>query len=145
MLERAGVVIVSDALARQTKDAKCVCAVFGGVDDFKTAIKDLAITYNDVPIITTPDPMRDLALINTAYVQKVLSSVRSAMNEGLKANYTRVEGNRVYLQDYPQFQDPTPQGTRFEDRALADPRASKPCDRKALAYLTGLPLSRPQQ
>ena len=144
MLKLAGVVVVTEALEKLTSRASCVCAVFGAADDFRDAIYNLAADYNDVPVITTADPVRDLSLINTAYVQKVLNTARTLVNEGLKANYTRVEGNRVYLQDYPQYQydDPTPRGTGYVDRSLADPRGSRTCNRLALAYLTGLPLSK---
>ena len=142
MLQLAGAVVVTEALARKTAQAECVCAVFGALDDFRDAIYSLAAQYNDVPVITTADPVRDLALINTAYVQTVLSSARTLVNEGLRANYTRVEGNRVYLQDYPQYNDPTPRGNEYEDRALADPRGARHCNRMALAYLTGLPINR---
>ena len=149
LLQAAGVVVPADALLRETPCATCVCAVFGGVPEFRDGLHDLALTYNDAAIITMPDPRRELAVINTAYVQKVLTSTRAMINEGLKANYTRAEGNRVFLQEYPRYTQEHPQfadprhgrTTEYEDRALADPRGTRVCNRKALAHLTGLPLA----
>ena len=149
MLQAAGVVVPADVLLRETPCAKCVCAVFGGVPEFTDGLHDLAVMYNDAPVITTPHPQRELAVINAAYVERVLTSIRTTVNDGLKANYARAEKGRVFLQEDPEYLQEAPRfadvrrarSKEYEARALADPRGSRICNRKALAYLTGLPLS----
>jgi hypothetical protein len=137
MLELAGVIIVTPDLAALVPT--CVCAVFGDSDDLHDAVWDVALGYTDVAIVTLPNPIQNLMTVNTMYVQNVVSAARAMVNEGLMANYARVEGNRAYLQDIPMYMDPTPEGTGFLDRAMADPKAT-PQNRRALACLTGLPL-----
>lgn len=137
MLEHAGVIIVTPELAALVPDT--VCAVFGDSDDLHDAVWNVALGYTDVAIVTLPNPIQDLMTVNTMYVQSVVSAARTMVNEGLMANYARVEGNRAYLQERPLYMDPTPKGTAFLDRALADPKASAR-NKQALACLTGLPL-----
>lgn len=143
MMVGAGLVRLSPAMAMQDK-YPCVCAVFGDEDELSQKLFESAFSYSDTPIIRTPNPTQVLNVVNTAYVNNMLDSIRYNTNAKLAYNYAKVEGNRAYLQEFPQYIDTTPQGTKYVDWQLRDPHASAR-NIKQLACMTGLPLTAPKR
>lgn len=140
LLQQSGAVLVSPELAA-TQSYPCVCSVFGDADDIAKGLFGMAQENNEAPIITTPNPNQTLQTLNVQYVQNMVSGLRSLVNDKLRYNYASVEGNRAYLQSYPEYIDPTPRGTEYFDRAISDPKASA-MHRCVLSKLTGLPINK---
>jgi hypothetical protein len=145
LLQKAGVVVASPALAAAGPTTLCTCRAIGGPDMF-SQYAQFVVDFADTSIAQVMEPAQQAAHIVRVYVDKVLGDIRAAVLAQARMNYVRAEGPRAWMEPRPEWaagDDPLEgdaplyprvlpgtgiemceEDTAFAARALTDPRAN---------------------
>jgi hypothetical protein len=99
LLVQTGMVNLSPALAAAGMEY-CSCKILGGVETY-TQLSEFAAQYMDTPVIQVPNLGVFMDFLNTTYIQNVIANLKFMVNTQARLNYLRAEGNRAFLQEYP--------------------------------------------
>jgi len=103
MLVQSGLVSITPPLAALGPWNACACRIMGGVAaGIYGAVGVYAGRYSDVSVKQVQDPANKLRFLNTVFISEMVANLKASVTSSSQANYLRAEGNRAYLQDYPQ-------------------------------------------